>query len=298
MTYLLQQLVNGLALGTTYALIAISFVLVFGVMRVLNAALGGLVVLGAYTAWFVSDRIGSNLLLAMAIAIVVVIVAGAIIERVAIAPVRNRNALAPFLTTLGASMFIEGLLRTVFDAQPKALAVDFPSGVIRVAGVTVGLRQLTIIGIALTLMLGIGYVVSRTKGGRQLRAVAENPEMAMSLAVDARRIRVIAVTVASALAAITGVLLGISFGAITPTLGLGLTLKGLIVLIVGGMTSFRGAAIVGMALGIMEVFATAFAPSLPRDALVYLVLIAVLLARPAGLFGRRVALAQQGGGVV
>lgn len=290
MTYFLQQLVNGVALGTTYSLIALAFVLVFGVMKVFNAALGGLVVLGAYAAWLVSNVTTPNFFLALAAALAVTIVAGAVVERVAIAPVAKRNHLAAFLTTLGCVILIEGVLRTLFSAQPQAFRVDFPNAVFEILGVTVGARQLSVIAISVGLVVACDVLINKTAVGRRLRSVAESPSMAMSLGINAPRVRFFTVAAASALAAVTGVLLGISYGSIAPTMGVGLMLKGFIILSVGGMTSFRGAAVVGILLGIVEVMFTAYLPELPRDALTYGVLVLVMLARPAGLFARNSAI--------
>jgi branched-chain amino acid transport system permease protein len=289
-SFFLQQLINGLALGTTYSLIALGFVLVFGVMKVFNAALGGLVVLGAYAAWFVSSHSTPNIVVALAVALVVTMAAGFVVERVAIAPVAGRNQLASFLTTLGCAILIEGVLRTYFTAQPQAFRVSFPSAVIEVGGLSVGLRQLCVIALAGVLIVACDQVITKTAVGRRLRAVAEDPPMATSLGINARRVRLLTVAAASALAAVTGVLLGVSYGSITPTMGLGLMLKGFIILSVGGMTSFRGAALVGVLLGVAEVMTTAYAPELPRDAFTYGLLVLVMLARPAGLFGRRSAI--------
>jgi branched-chain amino acid transport system permease protein len=286
MEYFLQQLVNGLALGTTYALIALGFVLVFGVMKVFNAALGALVVVSMYAAWWTSEHVTSSLVVCLAAAMVVTVVIGAAVERVAIAPVARRSELAPFLTTLGVSIMLEGLLRTFFTAQPQAIALDYPSSVFDVLGITFGIRQVTVIVVALALIVVTDVVITRTRVGRRLRAVAENPGMASSLGINARRVRFLAVTTASALAVVTGVLLALSYGTVTPTQGLGLMLKGFVILTVGGMTSFRGAAAVGILLGVVEVFTTAYAPGLPRDAITYGLLIVALVARPYGLFSR------------
>ena len=290
MLYFLQQLVNGLALGTTYALIALSFVLVFGVMKVFNAALGGLVVVGAYSAWWATGHTSSSLLIAVLSAVVVTVVVGAVIEQVAIAPVITRNQLASFLTTLGCAIFLEGLLRTLFTAQPQPFRVSFPSKIVEIGGVTVGMRQVTVIAISATLIVTCDVVINRTSVGRKLRAVAENPSMASSLGINAKAVRVLTVAAASTIAGVTGVLLGVSYGSITPVMGIGLMLKGFVILSVGGMTSFRGAALVGIALGVAEVMTTAYAPDLPRDSVTYALLVVVMLIKPAGLFGRLAAI--------
>lgn len=289
MEYFLQQLVNGLALGTTYALIALAFVLVFGVMKVFNAAIGALVIIAMYTSWWVSENISAHLAVALVAALIVTVIAGAITERVAILPVMDRTELAPFLTTLGISILVEGLLRTFFTAQPKAIQLDYPESLLDIGGIHIGVRQLTVIVIAVALIFLLDTVVVRTKVGRRLRAVSESPGMAASLGINAKRVRFWAVTTASSLAAATGVLLALRYGTVNPTQGLGLMLKGFVILAVGGMTSFRGAAVVGVLLGIAETMITAYLPGLPRNALTYGLLIFVLVARPHGLFVRKPA---------
>lgn len=287
MTLFVQQLVNGLALGTTYSLIALGFVLVFGVLRVLNVAHGDVVILGAYAGLVAGTALGGNFFAAAAAAAVVAGgVAGWLLERLAVRPVSG-SELAPFLTTLGGAILIQGVLRTVFTAQPRGYPITIAAGSVDVGGVIFGNTQAFVVLIGAVLLVVFDWTLHRTQLGRNMRAIAENPAMASSLGINAQRLRTWTLVFASALGGLTGVLLSGVYGIVTPTLGIGLGLKGLIILIVGGLGSFRGAIAVGILLGLAEVLVAAFVSSDLRDVVAFLLLVVILLVRPTGLFGKR-----------
>jgi branched-chain amino acid transport system permease protein len=286
MELLVQQLVNGFALGTTYALLALGFVLVFGVLRVLNVAHGDVVMLGAYSGLVAANHTGNNLFAAIAAAILVTGAAGWLLERIAIRPVSG-SEMTPFLTTLGAAILIQGILRTAFTAQPRPFPINFAPGSLDIGGILIGKVQLVTIVVAGALVVICDTVVHKTQLGRRMRAVAENPKMAASLGINALRIRVGTIVVASALAGLTGILLVRIYGIVTPTLGIGLGLKGMIILIVGGLGSFRGAIAVALFLGLAEVLVSYYFSSGLRDVVAFLLLVGILLLRPTGLAGRR-----------
>jgi len=280
----IQQLINGLGVGSTYALIATGFVLIFGVAKVFNAAQGGIAVLGLYVGATVADATGGNFLIAIVAALAVGVVSGVGVEFVAVRPLARRGGLlAPFLTTLGLGELITGVLVVIYGTEPRNFTVGFARGAIHVGSVDISERKIWIVGIALVLVVALHRLIYGTRWGRECRAVAEDPARAEILGINPARLRILVLMLGCGIAGLTGGLLGFEFSSGTLTEGLNLTVQGLLIAVIAGFTSFAGAATAGLLLGVAETFIAAYVPTIPQNAVAYIVVVLVLLVRPTGL---------------
>jgi branched-chain amino acid transport system permease protein len=287
-TYVVQQLLNGVFLGSVYALFAVGYTLVFGVLDILNLAHAGIFAVGGMVAWWLVNDGGWNIVAALIAATLVAGVLGIVLDRVAFLRLRQRGAgqLAPLISSIGMALIFQGLLQARFG--PDNLA--YPPGTIpRTAWVIAGLRiqpvQVLELIVALVLMVALNWLVRRTAFGRQLRAVAENPRAAALLGINIDLVIIGTFFLASALGGTAGVLYGMSLNSVELAMGAKVELKGLAVIILGGMGSIPGAVLGGFLLGLIEAGTAAFfAPQL-RDAAAFTLLFLMLLVRPGGLFG-------------
>lgn len=281
-----QQLVNGLTLGSTYSLIALGYTLIMGVLNIVNMAHGEVFMFGAFVGLFLVTYLKLNIFVAMLGAALTGAILGIILERVALRPLRRKavSHLAPLISTIGVSIFLESVALKFFGPQSR----DFPSAfsaVYNLGPMRISLVQVVILAISFSLMVVLRFWLAKTKIGKALRATAENIETANLLGVNTNRIIVLTVALASALGAVAGVLVGLSTNAVEPTMGITMGLKGLAVLILGGMGNITGAMLGGLILGIAEVFSVAYGSSSYRDAVAFGMIILILFIRPQGLFG-------------
>lgn len=283
-----QQMVNALSLGASYALVALGFTLVFGVLRILNMAHGSIAIVGAYVALVVSSALHLNLLVSVLVGMIVAGMIGALTERLVIRPTIT-NEMAPFIATLGLTMVLENGLSEVFGPDPKGFPSNVGVGTYEFWGMTITATQLLMTAVSIGLLVGLSYMVMRTQLGRYIRATAESRETAAFLGVDTGQVGLITLVIASTVAGAAGVLLGQYFGVLTPFIGTNIAVKGLIVLIVGGMGNFYGAMITGLILGFVEVFATVYLSSSFGNMAGYILLVVILLIKPSGLFGSTAA---------
>ncbi|MQR01721.1 branched-chain amino acid ABC transporter permease [Glaciimonas soli] len=286
---LLQQLINALSLGSVYALFALGFTLVFGVLGVINLSHGAIFMLGSYVALLLVDKMAMPLWLAMFAAMLVSGLIGLIVDYLVLRPLRKRNAphLAPMIATIGVAIILTSLAQGLFGAENKR----FPAGTIPENSFTLGNLHVTavqigIVVIAFILMLVLLLVMRRTQLGRALRAIAESPKAAYLLGINVEGLFYLTSFAAAALGGAAGVLVGLSFNAITPFMGQPMLHKGIAVIILGGMGDIRGAMIAGLFLGFAEVLTVAYLSSDYRDAVGFGLLFLILLVRPAGMFGK------------
>ncbi len=282
---LAQQLVNGVVLGATYALLAIGYTLIFGILRVLHLAHGEVFVAGALAGLALMVASGGSLVLALAGSIAAAVAAGIVVERVALRPLRAAGHLAPILSTLGAAIILQDLAVKTFGGEPLGFPEFAQPRVYQVGPITVPGTHLAILAITVVLVAALHLLLRRTRVGRALRATAESPTLAALLGVRTRQMALWTIAVASALAGAAGLLVGLATNVVSPTAGFEVTLKGLVVMLFGGAGSVAGALVGGLILGLAEVLSVAYLASTYRDAFAFLLLIAVLLARPRGLFG-------------
>ncbi len=287
-----QQLANGLFLGAVYALFAIGYTLVFGVLDILNLAHAAIFMAAAFAALALVVA-GVPLWAACALAIVFAGLLGIALDRIAFAPLRARNAgtLVPLISSIGVAIAIGGIARGIFGPGEHR----FPTGTLGALGdarMHVGALSftgldLTILGIALALMAALAYVMRRTSLGRAIRAVAEDRVAAALLGLDLERTIALTFFIASALGGAAGILVGLQYDSVSLEMGSRIELKGLAIVILGGMGSITGAVIGAFVLGAVETIAVAYVSSSYRDAVAFGVMFAILVLRPSGLLGKR-----------
>jgi branched-chain amino acid transport system permease protein len=293
----LQQLVNGITWGSIYALIALGYTMVYGILRLINFAHGDVYMVGAFVAYYAARLIGTSgqagplaaagvLLIAMAVCAGL----GVVIERGAYKPLRTSPRLTALITAIGVSLLLENLGLIVFGADPKF----FPQIIARKqmelsSGVIVGSHQLVVLGVAVLLMLLLQVVVFRTKIGRAMRAVSFNKEAASLMGISTDNVITFTFAVGSALAAAAGVLVALSNPKIDPLMGIMPGIKAFVAAVLGGIGNIPGAVVGGLIMGIAEVMVVGYISSTFRDAIAFALLIIILLVKPTGLFGTGVA---------
>lgn len=284
-----QQLINALSLGSVYALFALGFTLVFGVLGVINLSHGGVFMLGSYAALLLVDKLALPLWLGMLAAMMLSGVTGLMVDYWVLKPLRARNAphLTPMIATIGVAIILTSLAQGLFGAENKRFPLgtipeeSFAWGNLHVTAV-----QLGIVVISFLLMLLLLAVMQRTQLGRALRAIAESPKAARLLGINVEGLFYLTSFAAAALGGAAGVLVGLSFNAISPFMGQPMLHKGIAVIILGGMGDIRGAMIGGLFLGFAEVMSVAYISSDLRDAVAFGLLFLILLVRPSGMFGK------------
>ncbi len=282
-----QQLVNGLMLGASYALVAIGYTLIFGVLNLLYFAQGEVFMVGAFVGLYLVVSAGANIYGAIFGAMIICGALGAVAFFVAVRPVSKDRPLAPLISTIGLTIILQNLAVYIFGGQQMAFPETIEQKLYRLGPVTVSSAQLFILGVAVTLMVLLWLFIERTKMGRAIRATAENHETAALLGVDVNRVVLITFIIGSAIAGVAGVLDGIKNSNISPFMGLGAAVKGLIVMLLGGLGNVPGAMVAGLMLGMIEILSAAYIGTTERDFFSFLILILILLWRPTGLFGTR-----------
>lgn len=296
----LQQFVNGLTLGSIYALIALGYTMVYGVLRLINFAHGDIYMLGAYAGLLAATGFGvvkqldggqpANPLLVVLVFVVAMLACaliGMLMERIAYRPLRNSPRLTSLITAIGVSMLLEYGGQAVFTPDPRAFPALIPDRpLINLPNFTLSLVQVVIVGVALALMFALRLVVLKTRVGRAMRAVSLDRAAASLMGVNTDRIIALTFALGSALAAAAGILNSIYTPTITPLIGLMAGLKAFIAAVLGGIGNIPGAVLGGLLMGFAETAVVASGHSEYRDAIAFAVLIIVLLLRPAGLMGR------------
>ena len=283
---LLQQLANGLMLGGTYALVAIGYTLVFGVLRLLHLAHGEVFMVGAFVGLEVTLWLHVGPVLAVIAGMVGAAILGMVLELIAFRPIRRKGGgfLAPLVSSIGAGLVLQDVMTKVFGAEQIGFPRQFGADVYNLGLISVSSVQLFILAVAVISMLALHLFVTRTRYGMAMRATSENLEVAGILGVNIDRMILLTFAVASALGGIAGVLVGLAFNAVSPFMGIDMTTKGLAVMLIGGLGSIYGAMAGGLILGAVEVLSVAYLASSYRDAFAFGLMILILLVRPRGLF--------------
>jgi len=280
----IQQLFNGLMLGSTYALIAIAFTLLMGILNMLNFAIGEVFMLGAiFGLGFI--KLGLPIYPAFLLAILLSGVVSLIIERFSFRPLRHAPPLVPLLSTIGFSILLQNTAENLWGSERSQFPqwmepVDFHIGPLLISS-----TQIIIFAVAVLLMVGLDLFIQRTRTGRGMRAVAESIETASILGVDSTRIIVITFFLTGVLAGASGILFGLSFSIVSPFMGIEPGIKGIAAMIVGGMGNLRGAIVGGIFIGITEVLSVAYFGAPAKDFAVYGALFLALIIRPQGILG-------------
>lgn len=285
---LAQQLVNAISLGGVYALFALGFTLIFGVLNVVNLAHGAIFMLGAYTALQAVVVFKLPLAFAMGAAIIVTGAAGWLLDRLIFAPLRARQAphLAPMIATIGLAISLNSTVQGIFGAENLRLPVHgMAAEGLQFGGAQVTWLEIQIILLALVLMAVLLWWLKHTRMGCALRALAESRKAAALLGIDVEGLFRMTSVIAALLGGVAGVLIALYTNAVYPQMGQPMLHKGIAVVILGGMGDIRGALLGGFFLGCAEVFSVAYIGSTMRDAVAFGLLFAILLIRPQGVFG-------------
>jgi branched-chain amino acid transport system permease protein len=288
----LQQIINGLSLGAIYALIALGYTMVYGVLSLINFAHGDVYMLGAFAGYFLANALQLDANPSVLWAIVVTMgsmaicaVIGILIERLAYRPVRHHSRLASLITAIGVSLFLEYGGQVVFGATPRFFPQMIRSETYVLGGVQITNQSLLIIALMVIVMFGLHFIVHKTKIGKAMRATSYNLAVAKLMGINTDRVIAFTFALGSALAAAGGVLVALSIPRIDPLMGLMTGLKAFVAAVLGGIGNIPGAMVGGMLIGLMETGLSATAYSTYRDAVAFGVLILILLFRPSGILG-------------
>jgi branched-chain amino acid transport system permease protein len=293
MNELLQQVVNGIAWGSLYALIALGYTMVYGVLRLINFAHGDVYMMGAMVAFYAARLMfapdttsTAGFFLLLAISMIACGALGFVIERFAYRPLRSRPKLTALITAIGVSLLLENGGQLVFGPDPKFFPQLITTRELTPGtGIVVTNVQLLILSVSLSLMAALQYLVFRTRTGTALRAVSYSAEAASLMGIDVDRVISLTFVLGSMLAGAAGVLVGLSNPKIEPLMGIMPGLKAFVAAVVGGIGNIPGAVAGGLLMGLSETFVVGYLSSTYRDAIAFVILIVVLLVRPAGLFG-------------
>ncbi|WMW65082.1 branched-chain amino acid ABC transporter permease [Nitratidesulfovibrio liaohensis] len=293
-----QQLTNGLAVGGIYALIALGYTMVYGVLKLINFAHGDLFTIGAYLGFtlftafglsgWVSGPGGVLLVLVMVVGLVALI--GFLLERVAYRPLRSSSRLSAVVSALGASIFFQNAVMLIYGAKFQVYPNDIrPSYVLSIMGIDVPLVRIMMIAASLGLMLALYWFTQRTRIGAAIRATAIDQGAAKLMGIDVNRVISLVFMIGPALGGVAGVMVGLYYGQVDFTMGWVYGLKAFTAAILGGIGNIPGAMVGGLLLGVIEALGAAYISIAWKDAIAFLVLILILIIRPTGLLGERVA---------
>ena len=288
MTVFFSQLINGLSLGSIYALIALGYSMVYGIILLLNFAHGDIIMVGAYMSWFVMSQLGLGPVAAVCASIITCTVLGVVIEKIAYTPLRGAPRISLLITAIGVSFFLEYTTELLLGSGAKVIPAYFESKVFRLGDVDLGLTAIITLTVTVASMLVLSFLVRQTKLGKAMRAVSEDMDAARLMGVNVNSTISFTFAVGSALAGIGSVLYCCSYPQATPTMGSMLGLKAFVAAVLGGIGSIPGAMIGGIAIGLCESFVSAIGLSAWRDAVTFAILILVLLIKPTGFMGRKV----------
>ncbi len=304
MDILFQQIINGLVQGSVYALVALGYTMVYGILGLINFAHGEVVMIGAMIALTVLQALLAAafapvlaVLLSLMAAIAVCMALGYGIERIAYRPLRNAPRLAPLITAIGVSIVLQNLAMMIWGREYHSFPMPFDNTLHQFGGATMSDVQIGIVAVALLIMLGLMWLVHRTRLGRAMRAVAENPAAATLMGVDINRVISVTFMLGSALAAIAGFMVSANYGIVHYYMGFMLGLKAFTAAVLGGIGNLRGAMLGGVLLGLIESLGAGYIGDLTggflgsnyQDVFAFFVLIAVLIFRPSGLLGEKLA---------
>ena len=300
----IQQLINGLVLGSVYALVALGYTMVYGIINLINFAHGEVLMVGAMISWTVVTALADSglpgwllMLISLVAAIAVCTVLNFGIEKVAYRPLRNAPRLAPLITAMGVSLLLQTLALIIWKPNPKPYPILLPAEPFHIGGAVINTAQILILVVTAITLLGLMFLVNRTKLGRAMRATAENPRVAALMGVKPDVIISATFIIGAALAALAGVMYAANYGSVQHSMGFLPGLKAFTAAVFGGIGNLAGAVLGGVLLGLIEALGAGYIGVLTggvlgsqyQDIFAFIVLIAVLTLRPQGLLGERVA---------
>ncbi len=284
----LGYLLNGISLGSIYAIIALGYTMVYGIAKMLNFAHGDVIMVGAYVVFFGTTSFGVNPYIALALSVVVCTVLGVTIEKVAYKPLRGASPLAVLITAIGVSYLLQNLALLLFGADTKSFTSIVPDSLeLKLGSLVISGETIVTILTCIFIMIALTMFVNFTKPGRAMMAVSEDREAAQLMGVNVNATIALTFAIGTALAAIAGALMCSSYPSLTPYTGAMPGIKAFVAAVFGGIGSIPGAMIGGILLGIIEIFGKAYISSQLADAIVFAVLIIVLLFKPTGILGKK-----------
>lgn len=288
MTQFLQQLINGLSLGSIYALIALGYTMVYGIIKLINFAHGDIYMLGAYIGFICTAQLGMSFFPALVAAMAVCVLIGVVIERIAYKPLRNATRITALITAIGVSYFLEASTQKVMGTGVKTFPQVLANQKIMIGDVMITTQQIAIFATTIGLMLLLQFIVRKTKVGRAMRAVSVDADAARLMGVNVDMTISYTFAIGSALAGAAGVLVGLYYNSINPLMGMLPGVKAFIAAVFGGIGIIPGAMFGGFFIGIVETLVSGYGSSLYKDAVVYIILIIILVVKPAGLLGKNI----------
>ncbi|HHT50476.1 MAG TPA: branched-chain amino acid ABC transporter permease [Eubacteriaceae bacterium] len=290
MEQLIQQIINGISLGSIYALIALGYTMVYGIISLINFAHGEIYMIGAYVGYTITTFLGLGFFPAIIIAMVVCSILGIIIEKVAYKPLRNSTRIASLITAIAVSLFLQYGMMYFVGPETRTFPKVLPNSSINLFNLNVilDMRNVYILLVTIILMIILQYIISKTKIGKAMRAVSLDKDAAQLMGININQTISFTFAIGSALAGAAGVLVGVYYNSINPLMGAGPGLKAFVAAVIGGIGIIPGAVFGGFFLGIIETLVSAFGGSLYKDAVAFSVLIIVLLLKPNGLLGKKI----------
>lgn len=300
----IQQIINGLVLGSMYALVALGYTMVYGIINLINFAHGEVLMVGALTSWTIVTALGDSglpgwllMLISLGCAIVICAALNFSIEKLAYRPLRSAPRLAPLITAMGMSLLLQTIAMIIWKPNPKPYPPLLPADPINLGGPVISVTQILILGLTAMILAGLMFLVNRTKLGRAMRATAENPRVAALMGVRPDMVISATFIIGAALAAVAGVMWAANYGTVQHSMGFLPGLKAFTAAVLGGIGNLAGAVVGGILLGLVEALGAGYLGALTggvlgshyADIFAFVALILVLTLRPAGLLGERVA---------
>ena len=287
-TYFIQQLINGLQLGSVYGLVALGYTMVYGIAKLINFAHGDIIMVGSYIALVCFTQFNLPLWLTFLIVVLGCSLLGVIIERVAYKPLRNSSRMSALITAIGVSLLLENLFLLLFSSNPRPFTNRFPNTSFMIGDLKLSFLTVATLLITIVLMLGLSLFVNKTKMGKAMRAVSEDAGAAQLMGININNTISLTFAIGTGLAAAAAILYSSTYLQINPYMGSMLGLKAFIAAVIGGIGIIPGAMVGGLIMGIAEALIKSYISSQLVDAMVFGILIIMLLVKPSGIFGKNV----------
>ena len=286
MDQFLQQMVNGISLGSIYALIALGYTMVYGIIKLINFAHGDVYMIGAYIGFAATTYASLGFFPALIISMLACAALGVVVEKIAYKPLRNSSRIAVLITAIGVSLLLEYVMMFFVGAEVRSYPKLLKDRVFHIGDVVINMQQIYIVATAIALMILLQFIVHKTKTGKAMRAVSIDKDAAELMGIRVDRTISFTFAIGSAFAGAGGVLVGIYYNSIDPLMGIMPGLKAFVAAVFGGIGSIPGAMIGGLSIGILETLVSGYGNSMYRDAVVFAFLILILILKPSGLLGK------------
>lgn len=284
----IQQMVNGISLGSIYALIALGYTMVYGIIKLINFAHGDIYMVGAFIGYGMIQNVGLGLIPAIVISMLLCALLGVVIEKIAYRPLRGATRIAALITAIGVSYLLQNLMIFFMGPERRAFPTALETRIFTIGSIQVNSQQIVIIVTTIVLMLALQVIVKFTTMGKAMRAVSTDQDAAQLMGINVDNVISFTFIMGSALAGAAGVLVGIYYNSIDPLMGVTPGLKAFVAAVFGGIGIIPGAMLGGYLIGIIETMVSAYGGSMFKDAVVYLILILILIVKPSGILGKNV----------